>query len=64
MYDVYHHVDRKELQLTVPRGSELPKNASAAKWRLFANRKLVPKIVSDEITRIGYCVTKPKPDVA
>ena len=60
MYDVYHHIDRKECHLTVPRGSGLPKTASTAKWRLFANRKLVPKIVSDEIARIGYCVTKPK----
>jgi hypothetical protein len=60
MYDIYHHVDRKEFQLTVLRGSDLPKKAPAAKWRLFANRKLVPKIVSDEITRSGYCVTKPK----
>jgi hypothetical protein len=60
MYDVYHHVDRKAFLLTVLQGVGLPKTASPARWKLLANRKLVPKIVSDEIGRTGYCVTKPK----
>ena len=28
--------------------------------KLFANRKLVPRLVSDEVVRIGYCVSRPK----
>lgn len=60
MYDVYRHVDRKAFLLTVPQGVELPKGASTTKWMLLANRKRVPKIVADEIGRIGYCVTRPK----
>ena len=60
MYDVYRHVDRKTLLLTVPQGAGLPDRASASKWRLFANRKLVPKIVSAEVGRTGYCVSRPK----
>lgn len=60
MYDVYRHVDRKTLLLTVLQGAGLPDRASAAKWRLLANRKLVPKIVSAEVDRAGYCVTRPK----
>ncbi|MFZ5674156.1 MAG: hypothetical protein ACOZAM_14440 [Pseudomonadota bacterium] len=46
--------------MTVPQGTGLPKAASPEKWMLLANRKLVPKIVSAEIGRAGYCVTKPK----
>jgi hypothetical protein len=64
MYDIYRHSVRKQFQLTVPQGAELPETASAAKWRLFANRKLVPKIVRDEISRVGYCVTRPKQRMA
>lgn len=60
MYDVYRHVDKKEFQLTVLQGTKLPKAAAVSKWKLFANRKLVPRIVSDEVVRIGYCVTRPK----
>lgn len=60
MYDVYRHVDRKTLLLTVPQGAGLPDRASASKWRLFAKRKAVPKIVLAEVDRIGYCVTQPR----
>ncbi len=60
MYDVYRHVDRTDIRLTVLQGTGLPKTASVAKWRLLANRKVVPRIISDEIARIGYCVTRPK----
>ncbi len=60
MYDVYRHAVRKQFHLTVLQGAELPKEASGAKWLLLANRKLVPKIVRDEIGRVGYCVTRPK----
>jgi hypothetical protein len=60
MYDVYRHVERKTLLLTVPQGAGLPEKASAARWRLFAKRKAVPKIVSTEVDRTGYCVTRPK----
>ncbi len=49
MYDVYRHIDRKEFHLTVLQGAELPKETLVTKWRLLANRKFVPKIVSDEI---------------
>jgi hypothetical protein len=64
MYDVYRHAVRKQFHLTVPQGADLPDNAPAAKWLLLANRKLVPKIVRDEIGRVGYCVTKPKQRMA
>ena len=60
MYDIYRHAVRKQFQLTVPRGAGLPETASATQWRLLANRKLVPKIVRDEVGRVGYCVTRPK----
>lgn len=62
MYDIYRHVDQTDLRLTVPRGAGLPKKASVGKWRLLANRKVVPRLVSEEIIRIGYCVTRPKAD--
>ena len=64
MYDIYRHAVRKQFHLTVPQGAELPENASAAQWLLLANRKLVPKIVRDEIGRVGYCVTRPKQKMA
>lgn len=60
MYDVYRHAERKQFHLTVPQGADLPEKASGEKWLLLANRKLVPKLVRDEISRVGYCVTKPK----
>lgn len=60
MYDVYRHVGKDEFRLTIRQGNKLPKLASASKWTLCANRKLVPRIVSEEVERIGYCVTRQK----
>lgn len=64
MYDVYRHIHRSEFRLTVLQGHELPRKASKASWRLVANRKIVPKVVSDEIARTGFSVTKPKSPAA
>lgn len=60
MYDVYGHKHRSEFRLTVPRGKELPEKALKGHWRLIANRKVVPRIVSDEIARSGFSVTRSK----
>jgi hypothetical protein len=60
MYDIYRHTRRSEFRLTVPQGSGLPKRALKGNWRLIANRKIVPKIVSDEIARTGFSVTRPR----
>ncbi|MGE3871682.1 MAG: hypothetical protein AB7F74_01875 [Parvibaculaceae bacterium] len=64
MFDVYRHAYKKDFQLTVPQGAGLPKRASSAEWLLLANRKVVPKIVRDEVDRAGYCVTRPKKQTA
>jgi hypothetical protein len=61
MYDIYRHTYRSEFRLTVPQGNGLPKKALKGHWRLIANRKIIPKIVSDEIARTGFSVTRPKP---
>lgn len=60
MYDIYGHVHRSEFRLTVLRGKGLPRNALKGNWRLIANRKIVPRLVSDEIDRVGFSVTRPK----
>jgi hypothetical protein len=60
MYDVYRHIRRSEFRLTVPKGKGLPGAASETDWHLIANRKIVPKLVSDEIARAGFSVTRPK----
>ena len=60
MYDIYAHVHRSEFRLTVLNGNGLPKKALKGNWRLIANRKIVPRLVSDEIGRVGYSVTRPK----
>jgi hypothetical protein len=64
MYDVYRHAFKKQFELTVLQGAKLPEKALSAEWLLLANRKLVPKIVRDEIGRIGYCVTRPRKQIA
>lgn len=64
MYDVYRHINRSEFRLTVLQGKGLPREASKASWRLIANRKIVPKIVSEEIARTGFSVTRPKSPTA
>lgn len=63
MYDIYRHVRRSEFSLTVPKGNGLPKEALKGNWRLIANRKTVPRLVSDEIGRTGFSVTRPKSQV-
>jgi len=60
MYDIYGHIRRSEFRLTVPKGNGLPKQALKGNWRLIANRKVVPRLVSDEIGRMGFSVTRPK----
>ncbi len=60
MYDIYAHVHRSEFRLTVPKGNGLPGKALKGNWRLIANRKVVPQLVSDEIVRSGFSVTRPK----
>ncbi len=60
MYDIYRHVRRSEFTLTVLKGRGLPGAALKGNWRLIANRKIVPRLVSDEIIRVGYSVTRPK----
>jgi hypothetical protein len=60
MYDIYGHVRRSEFTLTVPKGNGLPKKALKGNWRLIANRKIVPRLVADEIGRMGFSVTRPK----
>lgn len=60
MYDIYGHVRRSEYRLTVPKGTGLPGKALKGNWRLIANRKIVPRIISDEIMRTGFSVTRPK----
>jgi hypothetical protein len=60
MYDVYGHIHRSEFKLTVPQGKGLPGKALPGNWRLIAHRKIVPRIVSDEIGRTGFSVTRPK----
>lgn len=60
MYDIYGHVRRPEFRLTVPKGNGLPQKALKGNWRLIANRKIVPRLVSDEIGRTGFSVTRPK----
>ena len=60
MYDIYAHVRRSEFRLTVPNGNGLPQKALKGNWRLIANRKIVPRLVSDEIGRMGFSVTRPK----
>ena len=64
MYDIYVHVQRSEFRLTVPQGNGLPRKALKGNWRLIANRKVVPRLVSDEIVRVGFSVTRPKGRVA
>jgi hypothetical protein len=64
MYDIYGHVRRSEFRLTVPKGNGLPKEALESNWRLIANRKIVPRLVSDEIGRAGFSVTRPKTRLA
>jgi|GEM_PF-3217487 len=60
MYDIYGHIRRSEFRLTVPKGNGLPKKALKGNWRLIANRKIVPRLVSDEIGRVGFSVTRLK----
>ena len=60
MYDIYGHVHRSEFRLTVQQGKGLPQKALKGNWRLIANRKVVPRLVSDEIARAGFSVTRPK----
>jgi hypothetical protein len=60
MYDIYGHVHRSEFRLTVLQGNGLPVRALKGNWRLIANRKVVPRLVSDEIARAGFSVTRPK----
>jgi hypothetical protein len=60
MYDIYVHLRRSEFTLTVPKGKGLPRTALKGNWRLIANRKIVPRLVSDEIGRVGFSVTRPK----
>lgn len=64
MYDIYAHVHRSQFRLTVPQGNGLPKKAMKGNWRLIANRKVVPRLISDEILRTGFSVTRPKARVA
>ena len=64
MFDVYGHIRRSEFRLTVPRGKGLPEKALKGNWRLIANRKTVPRLVSDEIGRTGFSVTRPKSRLA
>lgn len=64
MYDIYGHVRRTEFRLTVPKGNGLPQKALKGNWRLIANRKIVPRLVSDEIGRTGFSVTRPKSRLA
>jgi hypothetical protein len=64
MYDIYGHVRRSEFRLTVLKGNGLPGKALKGNWRLIANRKVVPRLVSDEIARMGFSVTRPKVRVA
>ena len=58
MYDIYGHIHRSEFRLTVQQGKGLPRKALKGNWRLIANRKVVPQLVSDEIVRAGYSVTR------
>lgn len=62
MYDIYRHADtdKSAFRLTVLQGTGLPQKALKAHWLLIANRKKVPKLVSDEIARVGFSVTRPK----
>lgn len=60
MYDIYGHVRRSEFRLTVLKGMGLPSKALKGNWRLIANRKFVPRLVSDEIGRMGFSVTRQK----
>lgn len=59
MYDLYRHGVRVELQLTVPRGAELPNGVSKANWRFVGRQLSVPQIVADEIQRSGFSITRP-----
>jgi hypothetical protein len=60
MYDIYGHAHRPEFTLTVPGGNGLPEKALKGNWRFIANRKIVPHLVSEEIGRVGYSVTRAK----
>lgn len=62
MYDIYRHAntDKSDFRLTVLQGKGLPAKALTSNWMLVANRKKVPKIVSDEIARVGFSVTRPR----
>src|SRR4029078_12538246 len=60
MYDVYRHLHRSEFSLTVPQGNGLPSKARKGNWRLVAKRKIVPRIISDEIARSGFSISRPK----
>ena len=64
MYDIYGHVRRSEYRLTVPKGSGLPGKALKGNRRLIANRKIVPRLISEEIRRVGFSVTRPKSKLA
>lgn len=63
MYDVYRHRNRPEFSLTVPQGGVLPAKARKGNWRLIANRKIVPRIVSAEVARAGFSVTRERASV-
>jgi hypothetical protein len=62
MYDIYRHADtaKSDFRLTVLQGTGLPEKALKSNWRLVANRKKVPKLISDEIARVGFSITRPK----
>jgi hypothetical protein len=62
MYDIYRHADtaKSDFRLTVLQGKGLPEKALKSNWRLVANRKKVPKLIADEIARVGFSITRPK----
>jgi len=58
MYDVYRHVNKPELLLTMPLGSPLPERAQKSLWKFASRKKDVPQLVVDEIARSGFSVSR------
>jgi hypothetical protein len=60
MYDIYGHTNQTQLRLTVPRGDKLPEAAQKQRWKFLTHRSRVPKIIADEVARIGFAVNREK----
>ena len=60
MYDIYGHIHQTQFRLTVPKGEKLPDAAHKQRWKFLTHRSRIPKIIADEIPRIGYAVNREK----